>query len=253
MALLCLGFALAGCAGTDRTEAQRAAAQAQAQAQARARAGVVDPYRQILVIGPNPRFDSARLPETWYVATRGSEAPKFVTAEKDGVLALRLDGDPDGAIIGRKFHLPLLNMPYLRWGWYVDRPVPAAKRANVEAGVGEPSVLLRVVVGFRDSAGNDPDEGAADTHEAPKIDRAISLEWRADEAVGHAAEGSVVMRAGRGDSGKWIIEAVDLSRIYSKAWPQNQIANARIVFVAVGAGPTRTPATGYVAEVVLLP
>ena len=44
-----------------------------------------------------------------------------------------------------------------------------------------------------------------------------------------------------------------MSRIYSAAWPEDNIAAARIVFVAVGAGPTAIPGAGYIAEVVLVP
>lgn len=252
--LIGIAAVLAACAESPQAGAERAAA-AQAKAQAQAGIGVVDPYREILVLGPSPRFDPAKLPGNWYVASRGSAAPSFAAAEKDGVLALRLDGDADGAILGRKFRVPLLNMPYLRWGWYLDRTAPVAKRTKAETGT-EPSVFLRVVVGFRDPAKDEADaENSGDVHAPPKIDRALSLEWQA--AAGgqptDASDGSVVIRAGGRDAGRWIIEAVDLSRLYARAWPQETSGKAEIVFVAVGTGPTSVPITGYVAEVVLSP
>jgi hypothetical protein len=247
----CLAFALAvaACAGPNEAGSQAGAAQAKPQAPATA--GMVDPYRQILVIGPSARFDSARLPADWYVASRGKEPVKFVAVQKDGVLALRLDGDNDGAILGRRLHVPLLNMPFLRWGWYVEPSAPPAKRGGGATGPAEPSVLLRVVVGFRDGIGTET--GADGTDRAPKIDRALSLEWRAEETAARGAPGSFAIQAGRRGSGRWIIEAVDLSRLYAQAWPQSAAANTAIAFVAVGAGPAGTPVTGYVAEVVLSP
>lgn len=249
LALLAL---LAGCAWGDDEETQ-AAAQAREQAQARAREvarhGILDPYRQMLVIGPSARFNPAQLPDHWYAATSGGGPTNITTGRKDGVFALRLEGTGEGAILGRRVEVPLLNMPYLRWGWYVERLAPAAKRTALRAG--EPAVLLRVVVGLRDTG--DAGDADADPHGPPKIDRAISLEWRADNSAAPGDPGSVVMRAGFKDAGDWMLEAVDLTRIYSKAWPQSPIANARIAFVAVGAGPTPIPTAGYVAEVVLSP
>lgn len=246
VALGLAAIGLAACGGGREAE-MRGPSAAWTQAQARAHVGVIDPYRQMLVIGPSARFDSGRLPQSWYVATHGGGIPKFVTATKDGVLGLRLDGDGNGAILGRRLQVPLLNMPYLRWGWYLQPPGPATTRTR--AATGEPPVLLRVVVGFRDRAS---DDDGSDAHGPPKIDRALSLEWRAD-GTAPAASGSVVMRAGMRDSGRWIIEAVDLLRLYGQAWPHDRWADAQIVFVAVGAGPTPVPVTGYVAEVVLSP
>lgn len=254
--LIGIAAALTACAGTHPTEAERAAA-AEAKVQAQARAGVVDPYRQILVLGPSPQFNPANLPGNWYVASRGSNTPHFQATEKDGVVALRLDADADGSILGRKFRVPLLNMPYLRWGWYLDS-APAARPTKAETGA-EPSVFIRVVVGFRDpskdEAADTEAEESGDSHAAPKIDRALSLEWRAAESAppANASDGSVVMRAGSREAGKWLIESVDLSRLYAWAWPQETSGRAEIVFVAVGMGPTSIPVTGYVAEVVLSP
>lgn len=243
---------LCACAESTQSEARRAVAARAAQAQARA--GVVDPYRQILVLGPSTRFDPAKLPENWYVASSGNAQPSFAAAEKDGVSALRLDGAADGAILGRKFRVPLLDMPYLRWGWYLERGAPAVKRTKTEA-TAEPAVFIRVVIGFRDPAADDDAADTGDAHSPPRIDRALSLEWRAAESAkpAEASDGSIVMRAGERDAGRWIIEAVDLSRLYAQAWPQETSGKAQIVFVAVGAGPTSVPATGYVAEVVLSP
>ena len=214
---------------------------------------MVDPYRQMLVIGPGQHFDPARLPGDWYVASSGGKPAKFAAAQKDGILALRLDGDNNGAILGRRLNVPLLNMPFLRWGWYVERPAtsPAPGRTGIKTGTGlnEPPVLLRVVVGFRDGIA----QPVRKSNGAPRIDRALSLEWRADETGVRGAPGSIVIHAGLRDAGRWIIEAVDLSRLYAEAWPQSAAANAAIAFIAVGAGPARVPVTGYVAEVALSP
>lgn len=209
----------------------------------------VDPYAQAMVIGPSPNFDLARLPAHWYAATATTgNVPKITLAQQQSVLALRLIADAQGAIVGRKINIPLLNMPYLRWGWFMEPP--AAAPAPTAAASGEPEVWLRVVVGFQ--TGVDQHPGTIEQG-PPKIDRTVSLEWRANADHPSAVNGSVAMRVGAADAAKWIFEAVDLSRIYSAAWPGDNIAAARMVFVAAGAGPTVIPGTGYIAEVVLVP
>lgn len=209
----------------------------------------VDPYAQAMVIGPSPNFDLARLPAHWYAATATSgNVPKITLAQQQDVLSLRLIADSQGAIVGRKINIPLLNMPFLRWGWLLE-PQAAAAPAPTVAGA-EPEVWLRVVVGLQTSL--DPQPGTI-AQGPPQIDRTMSLEWRADGGHPTAAHGSVAMKVGAAEAGKWIFEAVDLSRIYSAAWPDDNIAAARIVFVAVGAGPAAVPGAGYIAEVVLVP
>lgn len=208
----------------------------------------VDPYTQAVVIGPSPNFDLANLPAHWYAATATSgNVPKITLVQQQGALSLRLVADSQGAIVGRKVNIPLLNMPYLRWGWLLE---PQAAAPAPTAANSEPEVWLRVVVGFQTSLDQHPGTIAQGP---PQIDRTMSLEWRANAEHPPAAQGSVAMRAGAAEAGKWIFEAVDMSRIYSAAWPEDNIAAARIVFVAVGAGPTAIPGAGYIAEVVLVP
>ena len=239
---------LSACAQSSSTPGGQPGEQTSGPAQGRPLPGVVDPYREFIVIGTTATFDVARLPENWYAAVDGNGALKIATAEKDGVLALHLTGDGNASIVGRRVQMPLLNMPYLRWGWYLEPA--AAKPAKAETGSGASPVLLRVVVGFRDG----PAAESATGNDAPKVDRALSLEWRpapANQTEDH--DGSFAIRAGYRDQGKWLIEAVDLSRFYERAWPQAAMDKAEIAFVAVGAGPTPQPAAGYVAEVVLSP
>jgi len=213
-------------------------------------APVVDPYVQVVVIGPSDRFDLAQLPQHWYAATAATGGvPKITLARQQNVLALRLTADLQGSLVGRKINIPLLNMPYLRWGWFLE-PAAAVPPGQAALQRDEPEVWMRVVVGIRISP--DPAPGTV-APGPPQIERTVSLEWRAGAAQPPAAGGSVAMRLGGADAGKWLFEAVDLSRIFSAAWPQDNIGAARIVFVAVGAGPTAVPAAGYIAEVVLAP
>ncbi len=243
---------LSACAGSDEPDVMAATPAAGPTAAAGAlgpRRGPpsVDPYAQFVIIGPSPRFDPLRLPDSWYGANTGGGPLKIASGEKAGIVALRFEADSQGSILGRRLDIPLLNMPYLRWGWYLEPEVAGAARTEVRGS--EPEVLLRIVVGFRMLPHPAP---AGDFHGPPKIDRTLSLEWRA-AAQSAATAGSVPMRAGRHEAGRWIIEAVDLSRLFSAVWPRDSIAQARLVFVAAGAGPTAVPATGYIAEVVLSP
>jgi hypothetical protein len=222
---------------------------------------IVDPYSELVVIGPDRGFDPSRPPSGWHLASASASGrPRFTVAEKAGVVALRVVGGASGAALFREVRAPLLTMPYLRWGWYLDPPGRQLARAVPAEGPmpGGPAAPLWLVVGF---AGGRPPGAAARPGDGegglPGCDRTLALVWSAEPQLRIDRDGegtaSYVVRQGPAGAGRWVLESVDLSRIYREVWPQDRAGDASVVFVGAGSGGVADPTTGYVAEVVLSP
>ncbi len=216
---------------------------------------------RITVVGPDPDFDAARLPAGWYALEVGGDAgTEFSLAEKQGVLALRLENEGGGALLGRHVRAPLLAMPYLRWGWHLESVGEQPQGQLLPDRPADLSVPLFLFVGFRGGApGGQPaaDWGnRAAGGNKPRFDRALVLAWggNALTPVGLDAASApprLVLHEGLRDAGRWAMEVVDLSQLYARLWPLDRMGDAEVVFIATGAGPTSHRSVGYVAEVVL--
>ena len=215
------------------------------------------------MLGPDRAFDPSRPPPGWHLASDGASGrPRFAVAEKAGVVALEVVGGTEDAALFREVRAPLLTMPYLRWGWYLDPPGRTLARAVPAEGplpVG-PAAPLRLVVGFSGGRAPGPDARSDDASSGPfGCDRVLSLVWSAEPELriergpDGAAAASYVVRQGAKGAGRWVLESVDLSRIYSEVWPQDRPGDASVVFVGAGSGGVADPTTGYGAEVVLSP
>ncbi|MAH83803.1 MAG: hypothetical protein CBB68_05505 [Rhodospirillaceae bacterium TMED8] len=146
-----------------------------------------------------------------------------------------------GAAI-RRVNARLLATPFLTWRWSV--------------GEGEPQHPIRIVIGFSNKAetekkgmlsrviwGNNP----------PSYSRTLSLIWGGSALL----RGSLirerlsqpnkiktvryVVRGGEENRDKWWLENLDLSRIYSIAWPDSDMAKTRIVFVGLSSTGSKIP------------
>ncbi|MGB8274126.1 MAG: hypothetical protein WCF16_02525 [Alphaproteobacteria bacterium] len=228
---------------------------------------IIDPYGQTVLIGPDAGFDPARPPPGWRLGVVGGgtrPASRVKVAEKAGVLALRWDSDAQETLLGRDVQAPLLAMPYLRWGWYLEPGLlDPVVRQVVQEDTPDPTgtgVPLRLLVAFR--GGGAVESGAAASPLAaglPAFDRAVSLEWslvalpKVGRQAGNDAVAFYVIRQGASAIGRWVVETVDLSRIYAELWPQDRLGDVSVVFVGVAGGGLGIPSAGYVAEVALSP
>ena len=126
---------------------------------------IVDPYSELVVLGPDRAFDPSRPPPGWHLASDGASGrPRFAVAEKAGVVALEVVGGTEDAALFREVRAPLLTMPYLRWGWYLDPPGRTLARAVPAEGplpVG-PAAPRRLGGGFSGGGGPGPEARAGD-------------------------------------------------------------------------------------------
>lgn len=219
---------------------------------------------QGLILGPGPEFDPARLPVDWWRSPRQTFGG-FAVATLGDVLALRIDA-PGGPVIGRRLRTPLLAMPYMRWGWYLE---PALYGGGFGDGLDRG---LRLVIGCK---GGQP-KGVQLTDrifsnlpaDYPMHDHLIELVFggvgapRAENATQHLTAVNErglrqeLRSAAFGQAGHWQLEALDLAALYRMYWPRDLLANVDLVFVAVGGLPGRlppvmAPTLGYVAEILL--
>jgi hypothetical protein len=223
--------------------------------------GLRDLGSRIAVFGPDPGFDPAHPADDWYRARRpGRGQTGFSLAEKDGVLALRLETEGSGSLLGRRITAPLLAMPYLRWGWHLESaPEQRAGRLLPDRPAGA-AVPLYLFVAFH--GGADAESIASGQLDGwfrarrPRFDRAFVLGWSGATFTPAGLDPAsipprYVLREGLTDAGKWMVETVDLAQLYARLWPRDRIGDSRVVFIAAGGGPTKHRSVGYVAEVVL--
>ena len=217
-----------------------------------------------IVLGPDPGFSPAALPQDWFLVPRKT-SDRFSVVDVSGTPVLRVEA-PGGPLLGRRLAMPVLATPYLHAGWYLDSGLyDGGPRDGLPRG-------LKLVVGFKGglpSGAQLLDRVFAD--DLPVHDRV--LEFRLG-GIGAAhpedawVEFSVVndrglrriLRAGeRGQAGRWHVEALDLASIYRDYWPHDRLSRVEIAFIAVGGlqhfmPPPENAAlapAGYVAEILL--
>jgi hypothetical protein len=199
------------------------------------------------ILAPLPGFTPARLPAGWIFDGAGETAREGITvADKAGVPALKVVSGKREFVLVRRTRAVLLATPYLSWAW------------NVEAhGAGLHPITL--VIGFLGSAqGSQPLTWLGKA--LPAHDRIVAIAW-GDSAL---SRGSLmpaaadkpgrrlyVARGGRENSGSWWLETVDLSRIYSRAWPGDDIGRARVAFIGLAAAGGPTPGAAHISGIKL--
>ncbi len=212
----------------------------------------VDPAGRLPVLGPVPGFSISPLPEGWLIDARAILPEKALAlAEKQGVPALKVSGGAASFILARRTRVVLLASPFLSWSWAMDMH-----------GAGTHPIGL--IIGFR--GGNRESSGWGNQPLAwlgsrlPPHDRTMTLIW--DESAlarGHLARPTdrdgktarYTVRGGRENTGTWWLETVDLSALYGRAWPGDDIGRAQVVFIGVAARRTARPVAGYFSGIVL--
>ncbi len=215
---------------------------------------------RLTVVGPDAEFDPHRPPGDWDLFHSRSGATDFSVAKKEGVLALRLENEGGGSLLGRHIKAPLLAMPYLRWGWHLESPAEQPEGRMLSDLLASKSMPLYLLVGFRGGVSNRQPKtdwrSAGTGTDRLRLERALLLAWSGNplEPRGLDAAGALprhVLREGWREAGQWIVETVDLSRLYAQFWPADRIGDVEVVFLAAGAGPTNYRSVGFVAEIVL--
>ncbi len=201
------------------------------------------------IFGPTVLFSLGRLPKGWVIDGPGDIVEKNITSSVvKGVAAVSVVNGESRFVAARRTGAWLLVTPYLSWSWYVE---------STAQGIHP----VRLVVGFDTGAGGKNSRSAPWRGDGlPPHQRAVSLVWgesalqRGTQTrpgkTGRAALRYTV-RGGRENAGRWFGETIDLSAIYTTAWPRDDISKVRVVFVGFAAPPGRKPAKAYFTNLTL--
>jgi hypothetical protein len=198
----------------------------------------VTPEGTLEVFGPATLGSDAKLPADWVLDSESDEA---IHAERAIAIATPANGAMltlrtmrNRYILARRTKATLLATPYMGWSW----------RMTAASGHEQD---IRLIVAFH---GGNPESRSWGGEpfaylglKLPPFDRVIALVWgrSALERGSLALQGGIpeyVARGGQEHMDDWWSDNIDLAALYRKAWPNDRIERARIMFVgfAVAAG-----------------
>lgn len=206
------------------------------------------PEGRLAIMGPSQSFNLDAPPEDWIVVGGGPDAPTAIAkVTRNGIPAVEIKSGPEHVIAVRKVEAMMLATPFLSWNWHLTNH-------------GDGIHPVRLVVGFQGGA---PEGVVPETQGSglPPHDRALALVW-GDTALRRGTmslppaerpnEAPIyTVRGGRENTRKWWFEAVDLSALYAKAWPNDNRRRTRITFIGLAAAPTETAVRGRISGILL--
>lgn len=204
------------------------------------------------ILAPYPGFVPISPYGDW--AIKGNAAAlsdQLVMIDKKGKHALQIKTGTQNFVLVRRTQAMLLATPFLRWDWLME-PHGAGTHP------------IRLVVGFHGGNPQSPSWGSVPFKwlgaELPPHDRALAITWE-DSALQRGnllfptnqAETvpRYVMRGGRENVGRWFSEFLDLSELYTSAWPNDDFGQTRIMFIGMAVAKTEKPTTGLITNVML--
>ena len=104
---------------------------------------------------------------------------------------------------------------------------------------------VRLVIGFNGGTPGGRRQGIGDLINfrtgVPEHDRTVTLVWGTPEDIPGSidvtgAAPQFVVRAGNKSAEPWMTENIDLSQIYARLWPNDDMIYARIRFIGVVSG-----------------
>jgi len=205
----------------------------------------VQPDGSLEIMGPSPHF--AETFESGHWIKSGEINPgMLIVTEQLAQRALLIPAGNQTFTILRPVDANLLSTPYLGWSWLVEHRDGEYQDVSVLIGFHAPPDAPEIA-----SFASLPD--AAD---ATPANRAIEIRWatsalrRGDLSFPDTENGLpvYVIRGGRENIGRWWQENADLSALYARLWPGEEIARTRIVFVAINVGPNRKNSPTYIAK-----
>lgn len=211
----------------------------------------VDPSGRLDILGPGPGFSPAAVSGEWSRVDPGDGGPAFATAEAGGIRSLRVVSGRQTGLLVRRVDAILVVAPYLSWAWSIE----------THAGTEHP---VRLVVGFyggdpaSDSWGSRPMAWVGSN--LPPYDRLLTIGWDTSALrrgnltpprEDPRAPRHYTVRGGEENAGVWRFETVDLAQVYRQAWPGDDVAAAKIMFVGVAAVGGDAPAAAHISGIVL--
>ncbi len=194
----------------------------------------VGPEGTLEVFSPNALGPQRSLPGDWVVEADGNgDARRNIAVETaTGGTTLTLKTGAPRFVMARRTKATLLASPYMGWSW----------RMTAQAGV---TPDIRMIIGFH---GGNPESRSTGEPLArlgtrlPAFDRAISILWgkSALERGSFSTATPIpeyIARGGAEHFEKWWTDNLDLADLYRKAWPNDRIERARIMFMGFAVGP----------------
>jgi hypothetical protein len=209
----------------------------------------IDQAGRLEVLGPGAGFSPDAPPADWVI--EGAPGPgRLEVGDVQGIRALRiLNGDERFTLV-RRTRAILLAMPYLSWAWSMD----------IQRSGPHP---VHLVVGF-DGGNPDGQRGGGSFSwfgsSLPAHDRLLKIAWgesalQRGSLIPTSGEDPPVprytVRGGRENAGFWRLETVDLSRLYSLAWPDDDMGRVNVSFIGISADGSRPPAAANISGILL--
>ncbi|MSO54527.1 MAG: hypothetical protein EXQ90_05295 [Rhodospirillales bacterium] len=202
----------------------------------------IEPEGQIEVLGHALDFSTRVLPRDWMIEGSHPPSTRLNVAIKDGVPALRVVGG-EPFVLARVTNIRLVVSPYLSWSRLLDPPPGPLHPVGLVIGFngGDATAVNR----------RPPNRNWFGTT-LPLHDRELRIAW-GDESPGRNAfdptdAGTRVRRYVRAWGPErleaWRHEAIDLAALYAQAWPNDDVALARITYIGVAATADQ-PAAAY--------
>lgn len=191
------------------------------------------------------------LPGDWAIEAGGEAHEHISITEKEGVPAIRVVNGDDPFIAVKRVQAALLATPYLKWAWHMT-----PHRTGLHP--------VRLMIGFHGghpesaSWGGEPFAWLGSA--LPPHDRVLSIVF-GDSALKRGSlaqpprEGNAAAlytaRGGMENASQWWLEDVDLSHLYARAWPGDELGRVQVVFIGVAAAGGRAPSSGFFSEILL--
>jgi hypothetical protein len=179
-----------------------------------------------------PPFPDLSADDSWKGWIVRGSSRQISIVQADGFNALRMENSAEDLLLAAPTDALLMAAPYLDWFWNVQHH-------------GARTHPVRIVVGFR-SAGSKSDEARKASFSRngplPPHDRTLVFAWGksalqrgtlTSPAAGGGTAPRYTVRGGRENTRKWWREAVDLSRLHARAWPESPLVGTRVVFIGV--------------------
>ena len=214
----------------------------------------VSPEGVLNVLDPSLNFTLEDLPKDWIIKKNGSiDKNQFQIERQFDRPSLKITAGKNSFLVVRRTRAVMMATPYLSWSWFIETPSTRGTHP------------VHLVIGFNggDPASQNSKGQLLDSlgRSLPKHDRKIHLTW-ADSALQRGTFNSKLsnelhlsklytVRGGRENTGSWWFETVDLSDLYVRNWPKDQITQVQIVYIGIAAHKTKLPESAILADITL--
>jgi hypothetical protein len=197
-------------------------------------------------------FSVNNLPSGWVLS--GDTDPAYISPSKiDPLHELTVVSNGQGYSLIRMTDAVVLATPYLSWRWKISSGTWTYHP-------------LRLLIGFNGGsphpADSQPKTGLFSSGKQPGHDRGLSIAWGPSALMrgtftpirnkkGPVREVQYTVRGGQETTNDWKLETVDLSHLYAKTWPDDDIRKAKIVFIGIGVAKTREPHYASIGDIQL--